>query len=73
MAPIPEEPTADPGTPTFGGGEFLTASFAFGGLIHTAGLDTVFVQIYMDPPPGAPGVSKDAPGSTKHVILGLVR
>ena len=25
VAPIPEEPTADPGTPTFGGGEFLTA------------------------------------------------
>ena len=21
---------------------------------------------YMDPPPGDPGVSKDAPGSTKH-------
>ena len=28
VAPIPEEPTADPGTPTFGGGEFLTAIFA---------------------------------------------
>ena len=28
VAPIPEEPTADPGTPTFGGGEFLTATFA---------------------------------------------
>ena len=27
VAPIPEEPTADPGTPTFGGGEFLTANF----------------------------------------------
>ena len=35
---------------------------------HTAGLDTIFVQIYMDPPPGVPGVSKDAPGSTKHAI-----
>ena len=23
---------------------------------HTAGLDTIFVQIYMDPPPGVPGV-----------------
>ena len=37
-------------------------------LEHTAGLDTIFVQIYMDPPPGVPGVSKDAPGSTKHAI-----
>ena len=41
--------------------------------LHTAGLDTIFVQIYMDPPPGVPGVSKDAPGSTKHAIWGLVR
>ena len=41
--------------------------------LHTAGLDTIFVQIYMDPPPGVPGVSKDAPGSTKHAIGGLVR
>ena len=39
-----------------------------GTLGHTAGLDTIFVQIYMDPPPGVPGVSKDAPGSTKHAI-----
>ena len=23
----------------------------------------------MDPPPGVPGVSKDAPGSTKHAIF----
>ena len=36
--------------------------------LHTAGSDTIFVQIYMDPPPEAPGVSKDAPGSTKHAI-----
>ena len=35
---------------------------------HTAGSDTTFVQIYMDPPPEVPGVSKDAPGSTKHAI-----
>ena len=28
-------------------------------LPHTAGLDTIFVQIYMDPPPGVPGVSKN--------------
>jgi hypothetical protein len=26
----------------------------------------------MDLPPGAPGVSKDAPASTKHAIWGLV-
>ena len=26
---------------------------------HTAGSDTIFVQIYMDPPPGVPGVSKN--------------
>ena len=24
--------------------------------------------LYIDPPPGTPGVSKDAPGSTKHTI-----
>ena len=35
---------------------------------HTAGLDTIFVQIYMNPPPGVPGVSRGAPGSTKHAI-----
>ena len=27
--------------------------------LHTAGSDTIFVQIYMDPPPGVPGVSKN--------------
>ena len=26
---------------------------------HTAGYDTIFVQIYMDPPPGVPGMSKN--------------
>ena len=26
--------------------------------MHTAGLDPIFVQIYMDPPQGVPGVSK---------------
>ena len=26
---------------------------------HTAGLDTIFIQIYMDAPPGVPGVSKN--------------
>ena len=26
---------------------------------HTASSDTIFVQIYMDPPPGVPGVSKN--------------
>ena len=28
-------------------------------LKHTAGLDTIFVQIYMDALPGVPGVSKN--------------
>ena len=28
-------------------------------LLHTAGSDTIFVQIYMDPPQGVPGVSKN--------------
>ena len=27
--------------------------------VHTAGSDTIFVQIYMDPPTGVPGVSKN--------------
>jgi hypothetical protein len=27
--------------------------------VHTAGLDTIFVQIYMDALPGVPGVSKN--------------
>ena len=39
---------------------------------HTAGSDTIFVQIYMDLPPGVPGVSKDVSGPTKHVIWGLL-
>ena len=26
---------------------------------HTAGSDTIFIQIYMDAPPGVPGVSKN--------------
>jgi hypothetical protein len=26
---------------------------------HTAGYDTIFVQIYMDPPPGVPWMSKN--------------
>ena len=30
--------------------------------IHTAGLDTIFIQIYIDMPPGVPGVSKDPKG-----------
>ena len=32
---------------------------ALGVIAHTAGLDTIFVQIYMDAPPGVPGVSKN--------------
>ena len=30
--------------------------------LHTAGSDTIFVQIYMDAPPGVPGVSKEPEG-----------
>ena len=30
--------------------------------LHTAGLDTIFIQIYMDAPPGVPGVSKELEG-----------
>ena len=29
---------------------------------HTAGLDTIFIQIYMDVPPGMPGVLKELEG-----------
>ena len=28
-------------------------------IVHTAGSDTIFIQIYMDAPPGVPGVSKN--------------
>ena len=35
---------------------------------HTAGSDTIFVQIYMDPTPGVPGVSKDAPASINSKV-----
>ena len=31
-------------------------------LYHTAGLDTIFIQIYMDGPQGVPGVSKEQEG-----------
>ena len=30
--------------------------------LHTAGLDTIFIQIYMDVPPGMPGVLKELEG-----------
>ena len=30
--------------------------------IHTAGLDTIFIQIYIDMPPVVPGVSKEHKG-----------
>ena len=30
------------------------------GTLHTVGSDTIFVQIYMDQPPGVPGVSKNS-------------
>ena len=29
---------------------------------HTAGLDGIFIQIYMDVPPGVPGMSKEPEG-----------
>ena len=32
----------------------------FGLILHTAGSDTIFFQIYMDPPPGVPEVSKNS-------------
>ena len=32
---------------------------------HTAGLDTIFVQIYMDTPLGVPGVSKNQKGTAQ--------
>ena len=35
------------------------SSFNVAADLHTAGSDTIFVQIYMDPPPGVPGVSKN--------------
>ena len=30
--------------------------------LHTAGSDTIFIQIYMDTLPGVPGVSKELEG-----------
>ena len=38
---------------------------------HTAGLDTIFVQIYMDALPGVPGVSKKAKSFTEFEFGGL--
>ena len=35
---------------------------------HTAGLDTIFIQIYMDAPPGVPGVSKEQEGHKDQYI-----
>jgi hypothetical protein len=34
-------------------------NMTFDPLLHTAGLDTIFVQIYMDALPGVPGVLKN--------------
>ena len=41
--------------------DFLTPNLDFfcQSLTHTAGLDTIFIQIYMDAPPVVPGVSKN--------------
>ena len=49
-APFPEKGTEVPS---------LSRDKGTTGQAHTAGLDTIFVQIYMDPPPGLPGVSKN--------------
>ena len=38
---------------------------------HTAGSDTIFVQINMDPPPGVLGVSKDAP--ERHKLQNIIK
>ena len=35
---------------------------------HTPGSDSIFIQVYMDTPPGVPGVSKELEGH-KDVFL----
>ena len=54
---------------------FLKKSFFMNALLwvvmiemHTAGLDTIFVQIYMDAPPGVPGVSKELEGYKDYYL-----
>ena len=40
---------------------------------HTAGLDTIFIQIYMEGPPGVPGVSKEPEGKKDQYLDVFVR
>ena len=35
----------------------------------TAGSDTIFIQIYMDAPPGVPGVSKEPEGLINNTLM----
>ena len=35
---------------------------------HAAGLDTIFIQIYMEGPPGVPGVSKEPEGKKDQYL-----
>ena len=39
-----------------------------GALLHTAGLDTTFIQIYMDAPPGVSRVSKKPEGHKNQYL-----
>ena len=40
---------------------------------HTAGSDTIFIQIYMDAPPGVPGVSKNSQKYATNKTVELLR
>ena len=40
---------------------------------HTAGSDTIFIQIYMDAPPGVPGVSKNSQKYATNETVELLR
>ena len=40
---------------------------------HTAGSDTIFIQIYMDAPPGVPGVSKNSQKYATNKTVKLLR
>ena len=42
-------------------------------LYHTAGSDTIFVQIYMDELPGVPGVSKNSEKYAKNKTVEFLR
>ena len=36
--------------------------------LHTAGLDSIFIQIHMDAPPGVPRMSKEPEGHKDHCL-----